>query len=112
MVLSAKLRTNRGSTGSVSSDSVRFKLALAQRGGEAVGRPGGVSARQDRPVLAGVLGQLGERLLEHRDVVRGGVGTSVSRSQQARERLLGAIEPAPEWMEAKAALAVRGRTLL
>ena len=63
--------------------------------GEAVGGAGGVGAHQDVPLAVGAAradlgGQLGQRVVEHRDVVGGGVGAGITRAQQPDQRVPGA----------------------
>ena len=62
--------------------------------GEGPGGSGGVGAHEDLPVALGVgrdhvRGQLGQRVIEHRDVVGGGVGAGVAGAQQPDQRLPG-----------------------
>ena len=64
-------------------------------------------------VAVGDLGrQLRQRLLQHGDVVGGGVRAGVAGPQHAGEMLAGLVEEAVQRMEAEAALAVRPATLL
>ena len=53
--------------------------------------PAGVGADQDRLLLACLLGELGERQVDHVDLVGGGIGRSVARPQDRGQRLAGAV---------------------
>jgi len=57
-------------------------------------------------------GQLGDRLIQHGDVIADRVGPGVARPQQHPERLAGGVGEAVDRMEPEPALVVRGRLLL
>jgi hypothetical protein len=81
---------------------------------QGVGGAAGVGADQQR-LGAGGGGQLGERQVDHVDVILGGVGAGVARPQQTGERLAGAIatvQVRQQRIEPEAALGGPGRTLL
>jgi len=70
------------------------------------------AVRQVAAATDQLLGQLGERALEHLDVVGSGVRAGVARPQQTRQRLLASRLVAEQRVEAEAALVRPGRALL
>jgi hypothetical protein len=89
--------------------------------GEGVGGPGGVGAHQHRHLPVGVgfaqrSGELCQRVVEHGDVVGGGVAAGVATAQQTREGFPSAgvvvIEAAQQRVEAEGLLPSFGRVFL
>src|SRR5207244_1303693 len=92
-------------------------LPLPQRVCERVRRTGGVGAGEDRrrivalPILD-VGRELGERGIEHGDMIGGGIRASIAGAQQPGQLLAGLVEEAVQRVEAEAALTVRRRRFL
>src|SRR5215204_7155682 len=82
---------------------------------ELVGGAGRVGADQDRLLLAGLPGQLGERQVDHLHLIGGGVGRGVARPQDRGQRLAGAVaavQPGRQRMEPEPTLVGPGSALL
>jgi hypothetical protein len=77
--------------------------------------PAGVGADQDRLLLPRLSGELGEREVDHVDLVGGGVGRGVAGPQDRGQRLAGAVttvQPGRQRVEPEGVLVGAGRALL
>ena len=79
---------------------------------EGVAGTGGVAADQDVVAVAVGVGDLRQRLVEHGDVVGGGVRPGVARAQQPGQRFAGGVEEAQQRVVAERLLPGLGRRLL
>jgi hypothetical protein len=82
---------------------------VADVGEEGFRGSGTVGADEDVGAVPVSVGDLRERLVEHRDVVGGSVGAGVTGPQPSRHGLAGVREETQQRMEAEAALVGRGR---
>jgi hypothetical protein len=79
---------------------------------EAASAAGAVSADQDRAAVAMFIGDLGQRLIDHRGVVGGIVRGRVAGPQHPGQRLSGVVQPSQHWVVAIAVLVGCGRPFL
>jgi len=77
-----------------------------------LGGAGSVAADQDRLTVPLLVGDLAEGLVGDGDVVAGGVGAGVPRSQHAGQGFVGVVQPHQQGVVAPALLERRSRSLL
>jgi hypothetical protein len=73
---------------------------------------GGVGAHQDRDTVPVLVRDLRQCLIEHGDVVGGGVAAGVARPQDRREELAGVVQPGTDRVEPEGVLERRAGLFL